>query len=91
VIALAVQIRICADHRVCSRPRRPLNATNNNCALIGWSMPCRIAARARSMLWIYTRNDSYFGPDLSKRWRTFRAAAAMSNIIVIDSEGTAIF
>ena len=66
------------DHRVCSRPRGSLNGKpNNNCApdqLVDAVAEFGRTARV-PMLWIYTRNDSYFGPDLSKRMaEAFRAA-----------------
>jgi pimeloyl-ACP methyl ester carboxylesterase len=50
---------------------------NNNCApdqLVDAVAEFGRTARV-PMLWIYTRNDSYFGPDLSKRMaEAFRAA-----------------
>jgi putative copper resistance protein D len=67
---------------------------NNNCApdqLVDAVAEFGRTARV-PMLWIYTRNDSYFGPDLSKRMaKRFGPQAAMSSIICYPiSEGTAI-
>ena len=68
---------------------------NNNCApdqLVDAVAEFGRTARV-PMLWIYTRNDSYFGPELSRRMvEAFRAAGGnVEYHLLSDFGGTAIF
>jgi homoserine acetyltransferase len=40
------------------------------------------------MLWVYTENDMYFGPELPRRWhQAFRAAGGQSEFVQFSPQG----
>ena len=72
------------------RGGRALNEANRNCApddLIAVSAEFGRAIRIPT-LWIYTQNDSYFGPDLSQRMaHSFRAAGGRADFHLLPAFG----
>jgi pimeloyl-ACP methyl ester carboxylesterase len=65
-------------HHLCGWPRRPRRwQPNNNCApdkLVETTAEFGRTARIPT-LWIYAENDTFFGPDLSKRMHEAYAGA----------------
>jgi pimeloyl-ACP methyl ester carboxylesterase len=63
---------------------------NNNCRPDQLALAAGILGRTAStpMLWIYSENDSYFGPELARAmWRDFHAAGGRGDFVMLPPFG----